>query len=281
MGRQSRDDATLYRALLTLTSAGPQAYSAVPDLLNLLEEGRSVVGVTEVFAAIGEAAVPAIVESLKSQNSVVRYWSASNLPARSDTIPALFEALNEALVDDSACVRAEVARSLARFGSKAVPVLMKSAKDDSDPEVRSNAISALSQIGMHSKDVTELLLAASQDENFWVRLASMSAMRNPSFITDEGLFIPALVAGAGDQNPLVRESVAVALGTVRSNNGSQTQSVLTALRRLEEDPVQPVRYWAKVGIQKRGMRPNQPKTKPKVLKWPQEWLQRAICPERE
>jgi HEAT repeat protein len=130
-----------------LENIGPMA---IPTLVQLLrkedEEGRRLVSLA--LASIGKDALPAIAESLRNTNGVVRC----------ETVALLWQ------IDPESTE-----------ATTAVSILPKSLKDQDVP-VRLAAASALEQIGPQAKTVAPLLAEALEDRDGSVRLAAAKAL---------------------------------------------------------------------------------------------------------
>jgi HEAT repeat protein len=134
------------RALLALWHMGPAAKTAAPDLLSLWEAPNSLVLIPNVkvpLAAMGSAAVPALVQGLKS-------------PHRSVRVTALL-----------------VLSDMGSAGREAVPALIKYL-DDTDPQIRLLAAQALGSVGPSANDAIPSLQRACKDSE--PRVAQQAAV---------------------------------------------------------------------------------------------------------
>ncbi|AGY56868.1 HEAT repeat domain-containing protein [Gloeobacter kilaueensis] len=277
---QLEDDGVRYKALDRLIQLGPKAAPAVPYLSKLLEDGKSIVSVTQALAAIGDAAIPSIRQALKSPNRVVRFWAANTLPTTSDAASGLFDSIIEATHDQSACIRSRAIRGLASYGSSSLSYLIESSEDD-DADVRASVNTILGHIRIYNRDTTDVLVRGMRDPEPMVRVTSAAAMSQSNSETSTAAFLPILIQAVRDKNPLVRESVAVALKNIHFNNKEQAGAVLSALREMESDVAQPVRFWARAGIIKMKQIPRAVAIPPKIYKWDQSLLEGKLCPEKE
>jgi arylsulfatase A-like enzyme len=99
----------------------------------LARSGDLDVGATQRAAAlVGKATERKLLDQFEHPNSVVRYWSAIGLAARSSVSPEGREALQTLLDDEVPAVRVAAADALARHGDSqlAMPCLIRALKDD-------------------------------------------------------------------------------------------------------------------------------------------------------
>ncbi|MGH9752944.1 MAG: HEAT repeat domain-containing protein [Blastocatellia bacterium] len=153
-------------------------YSAVPIFIDALNDSDAWVrgqaagmlircGQAETLVKIGEAAVPALIDALRTEGgSWVSYprdnaiWSLSKIgePA----VPKLVTALK----DSNWGVRSGAAQALERIGDNAVPALVSTLKD-SDWQVRVLVASLLRKI--RNKSAVPALIDALKDDDERVR----------------------------------------------------------------------------------------------------------------
>jgi HEAT repeat protein len=170
--RALRDDEVRGYAAVALGDIGPAAYSAVPDLIESLEDttngSRDKAAIA--LGKIGEraaAAIPALKKALRAEDANIR-WSAANAlgqikGAAATTVPALTEALS----DEDMFVRYFAAQSLARYGPdarEAVPRLAVLFRNGSDGEreIAADALMAIDSEAAAMAGVNLLRLAKSK-----------------------------------------------------------------------------------------------------------------------
>ena len=124
---------------------GSMAEMAVPELTEFLEQGETAYEASLALAAIGPAAVPALIQALGQHDE--RVWLAAA------------EALGQVLTTDEG----------------AVPMLLKCVKHR-DPLVRSYAVGALGEVGRGSHLVVPALIQCLEDPLVLVRVRAAEAL---------------------------------------------------------------------------------------------------------
>jgi len=150
------------RAAEALGAMGPRACEAVPDLLVAM--GRKSAGiefemaVARAFRAMGAAALPEVLDALKSRSSKTRFYAALALTKMGPRARGAVDALVGVLEQDAdLSVRASAAAALGAIGpaaAKAVPALRRAAgnpnaaitHDTARGELRVRAQMAIDQI---------------------------------------------------------------------------------------------------------------------------------------
>jgi HEAT repeat protein len=153
----SADDDVL-KALLEATPAllrrTPQEDIGDEETAALLEATRDKVGevraaVSAALGKVGAASVPALRESLRHADPIVRQAAACVLGDLGADAEAALDDLIAALADPDAGVRAEAARAIGALGrraGKAAPAV-RLALRDGDPRARSEGAAALGRVG--------------------------------------------------------------------------------------------------------------------------------------
>jgi HEAT repeat protein len=138
-------------AAWTLGNMGGKAADAVPALAHALAREKTDAVVSAALARIGPAAaaaVPVLVEELRSEDPDRRWRAARTLgrigPASAVAVPLL----TQALTDGNAAVRQHAARALGRIGPAAhsAAAALQRATGDADEAVRREARRALDQL---------------------------------------------------------------------------------------------------------------------------------------
>jgi len=179
-------------ALVLIRHMGPEAASAVPALLDILEkEPQSEDGVLfrrEVqfaLAAIGpeaRAAVPALVKSLSSQDEEIRASASFALgkmgPAARAAVPILRQKLrSESPIERLTSILAllQIQPGERRLAIVAGPMLLK-ALDNEHELVRAEAAAAVGRLGNLGKRATPRLKQLLNDESPYVRSLAAEAL---------------------------------------------------------------------------------------------------------
>jgi HEAT repeat protein len=142
----------------------PDPKIAMPAFLANLHSGpdRRCSVVVYAMAALGEPAVPALIELLRDNDKHVRWMAGYSLsrigPAARSSIPALVEALPVPHRE----IREFIAGALAGIGPEAVEPLIRALRDR-DPKVRGGAALAIEKLGAHAKAAAPALFAALSD----------------------------------------------------------------------------------------------------------------------
>ena len=177
------DHETVTEALLGI---GP---AAIPDLIETLRsqkcDKKVRIGVANTLGRFGrraKSAVPALLGLFDDPSHLVRQAAAAALGEigcqATTVVPALVGRL-----DDSRCaVRAEAARSLGCFRSKAGSAVeaLVSALNDEYVDVRANAAGALKQIGPAARVALPALKEAMKDRNTYVQTVVQTAIQELS-----------------------------------------------------------------------------------------------------
>jgi HEAT repeat protein len=170
-----------------LAAIGPEAQGAVPSLIQALGRRNPVFSADEdvpgkaagALSRIGAVAVPALVQALKDEDSLVRAGAADALGRIGSRAASAVPALVEALRDERMIVRASAAMALKRMGPAAafaVPALTRALRDDYSL-VRRTAAEALGEIGKAAQPATSAIVDATRDEYMAVREAAELALR--------------------------------------------------------------------------------------------------------
>lgn len=172
-------------AISAIAAIGPGAAEAIPQLVDALDSRKSrdprqrdkaqkVMRAAHALACIGDAARPALIGALKSDDTGMRLGATKALGgmgARSrDAIPALIENLGHA--DEE--LRAAVIDALALIGKDAVAPLSKSLTWP-DARLRSASARALAAIGPAAADAGPALLAQLKAEKEGAVLVALLA----------------------------------------------------------------------------------------------------------
>jgi len=209
--REMRDGAAY-----ALETMGPRAAPAVPSLIGALDgtrdsEAQALVG---TLGAIGEQAVPALAEALRSGSLSVRKGALNALSEMEPGAPAgALPALIEALDDDDPAVRARAAGVLSSAGPGAQEAAGALLRCLEDPEwlVRWTAAGALGDVGRHHPGTLPALINLLQDPH--ERPRGVAALAIGKFRADARTAVPALVA-ATEEGRIKGSTAASALAAI-------------------------------------------------------------------
>jgi HEAT repeat protein len=211
-------------AFSAIAAIGPGAAEAIPRLVDAFDSKKSrearerdraqkLMRAAHALASIGDAARPALIEALKSNDTGLRLGAAKALGemgARSgDAIPALIENVGHA--DEE--LRTEIIETLALIGKDAVAPLSKSLASP-DARLRSGSARALAAIGAAAADAGPALLAQLQAEKEnAVRAAILTAL--PRVGLPQEQIVPPLVKALRDGDAELQSAALNGLLTIR------------------------------------------------------------------
>jgi HEAT repeat protein len=154
---------TLLMLICISASISESRADQFPQLIGALNDANVRQGASIALTKRGEAAVPALRNSLKSGKPDVRVWSAYTLGEIGQASESSVGELCKALSDSDHALRSAAAQALGRIGSSAAVEALASALDDDDAQVRQHAAVALGKIGPPSRASTSKLIAALSD----------------------------------------------------------------------------------------------------------------------
>ena len=224
-------------AAYSLDKMGVAAKDALPALIDGLGNRRArgrdrdrrqaVTRSAFALSKIGRAAIPALVEALKSDDTGQRAGAAKALAGMGgDAAPAIPELIANLKGEDE--VRREMVEALGAIGAGAVKPLMESLQA-ADARERAGAAMSLALLGVVAKEsapvIFELLKTDSDPQ---VRIALLSAL--PKIGIEPGAAVPALIAGIVDDNEQVRHAAINALVPMRSGRDLSLAALTTLLK---------------------------------------------------
>src|SRR5438105_528559 len=169
-------------AALALGEIGPPARDAVPFLKKTLADDNEYLRLTAAGAlwniARKRAAIPVLVEALKSEDANTRSAAAHQLSSVGADAREAVPALATALADAEFLVRVSAVLALASIGSEAgaaVPALIK-ALGDENQAVRGASIGALLRIGPGAKAAAPSLVNLLKDPDNGIRDSAVFAL---------------------------------------------------------------------------------------------------------
>jgi hypothetical protein len=169
------------------------------------------------LGAIGEPAVPALIEQLYDDSEDLRRHATFALGAND----AAVSALTETLTDENPSIRASAAYALGDIGEPAqaaVPALTAALHDESEM-VRRHAAEAVGIIGQPAENTVPALVDLLRDEQYWIRDNAARSLAKLGPAAEAA--IPALLPVLNDENRYVRFHAALALkqlGTPQARN---------------------------------------------------------------
>lgn len=262
-------------AVASIAAIGPDARDANPKLLEAFasakgrdgrqrDRAQALMRSAYALTCIGDAARPALIEALKSDDTEIRLGAAKALggmgPRAKDAVPALIEnlghgdealrvevieslgaigadavgPLSKSLGWPDARLRSGSARSLGAIGVAAAaagPILIERAKSDTESSVRAAALAALPKLGLAQEQIVPALVAALRDDREELRSAAINGlllMRQP-----EKAAVPAVAALLADKNPAVVERAVYVLGRFGAASKAFVPSLVSAAARTQ------------------------------------------------
>ena len=234
------------------------AQSSSGDIDALLESLESAdflaqPGIVQDIEALGEAAVPALIDAMNDGDARLRHQSIEILGRMGQDAAAATPHLIDSLTDDEAQIRRNAAWALGRVGEQAgdaMPVLLKTALDH-EWDVRADAVWAMGKViedtgefGIVDANLVEAVIAHLDDQNYHVRWSAAWSLAR--FGPGAEAALPALVEALDDHNFEVRASAAVALGRIASSH--HEEMLIEALERAMNDENELVRVRANAAL---------------------------------
>lgn len=178
---QSTELSTRLEAVDMLARCDPEDKDLIPTLVTALGDASEEVAqkASAALRAIGQPAIAALVEALKSDQTAVRQHAVVILCGNPSLPDTARKPLLKMLQDPNVTVRVRTSEALANSPSltaAAVPALRDALDDDSEL-VRFHAATALGKIGTFAKDAIPDLQKALQDSDPDVRRAASEALR--------------------------------------------------------------------------------------------------------
>jgi HEAT repeat protein len=161
-----------------LCAIGPEARTAIPTLVEALKKPYSAPWAADVLGSIGPAAVPALIQELRTGDAHTREWAAEALgqigPAAAAAAPHL-----TGLLHDLPPLRwwAAIALTAIQPSSAALRPLIEALQAEYHPDVRHGAAEALGRMGDLAKSAIPLLKQALEDGARNVREAAHLAFQ--------------------------------------------------------------------------------------------------------
>jgi hypothetical protein len=148
-----------------LADLGPAAAPAIPQLAQMLKEGRNCNAAAYTLASIGTNALPVLIDALTNGNPVARLEAAGAMGGLGEAAEAAVPALVECMHDENSGVRGNAIAALQSIPKRpdvAVPALIAAL---ADPDAHDNADTVLRKYAQVEAETTiSLLIQASKEE---------------------------------------------------------------------------------------------------------------------
>ena len=239
---QREEGAASDAAATALEGMGAIAAPAVPDLLAASKRGHSMGVYGPVIGAIGDPAVPYLIEALEHDNREIREQAAYQLGSLRASPELAVPVLARALDDEFEDTRQWAAWSLGLMGPDAAGAVedLRASLTDPEPWVRRNAAEALGKIGEEAHPaIPDLIDMLAQKRSYGGAEEAAEAL---------GVFGPAAAAAVrplaealdNEDDDYLRRASARALIEI----GISTPFVVEQLRGALDDPRARVRWAA-------------------------------------
>jgi HEAT repeat protein/outer membrane protein assembly factor BamB len=164
---------------------------------------------TDALAAAGPEVVPAAVQALQSEKSLVRQGAATLLGRRGDekTIAPLMEALGDSVPE----VRTNAAQALGRIGT-AVTASIRKVIEDEQGVRREEGIEVAGLLGEKGKELVPALLPLLQSPDASLRLRVMRALGAIGPASVEAM--PAMFQTAREADPVTQAGLVAAMSKI-------------------------------------------------------------------
>lgn len=231
----------------TLGPSAEDPKSTIPALVKTLNDPNEAVrlAASDRLAKMGEPAVSALIEALKSDEPKVLLLAVRALERIGPDAKAAVPALEDLFLDSKHDLFAPAARALAKIGKDSLFVFIAALKDDRD-EIRSAAIQSLAAIGV---EAAPALVDALGDER--VETRRLAAQHLSRLKIGDKFAVLGLAQALQDEDEQVRQNAAnglQALGksaraavshlqTALSDSDPETRlGAFLALQKMDEDP---------------------------------------------
>lgn len=231
-----------HAAMSAISSFGAEAKSAVPALTKQLENEEPALRAmaAQALGHIGPAASDAVKplsELLEDSQSLVKMhaaWALARIqPGKTKAFKKALPILINALKSEDPELKDEAIEALSEMGNSAVSPLMKFLKDNQEVSGEIAALDVLTALGPRAKNAAKIVAEALNSPDPMLRWHAARALGELESDNEEA--IAALTAALGDNSPQVRSHAAFALGEI----GAKNQEALNRLVELvgDENPV--------------------------------------------
>ncbi|GEM_PF-6931949 len=214
--RATKDQEERERCLKAVAGMGSAAAPACATVLKVLEDQPAAYmrrSVEETLLTVGEGAVPALTDGLRSPQPYVRASSAETLgrigPPSRNAVPALIEAMKDADLNGARLPAIQAFGGIGPGAEAAIPALVALFDDDRDNSFRNAAVGSLLRMGGKAIPALEVLLTR-KDEWLDFGVGSELGKLGP----EAKAAVPFLVKGARQKGWKARLHAASALGRI-------------------------------------------------------------------
>ncbi|MEN3009794.1 MAG: HEAT repeat domain-containing protein [Candidatus Bipolaricaulaceae bacterium] len=238
-------DGTRLHIIEALEHLGTGAVPLIPKLVEVAATAKMWFSeqIRKLFAALGEAAVPKLVEALENPKGTQRKAALEILADLGNKARAAVPAVIRLLEGEPLpAVRVAALATLGAIGTddpSVVPVLARLARGR-DPEESAAALEALAAVGPTAKEALDVVLLLTNHPMVRVRAAAIRALGRLAPAEAAAQAAALLVPLLKDSEPQVREAAAQALGAL----GYAEEPVLRGLQEALRDPQFAVRVAA-------------------------------------
>lgn len=190
---ESTNGEVVQAARQALKDLGPDAAPAIPQLAQMLNDGRTCNSAARALVNIGTNSLPVLLDALTNGNKYSRLEVAGSIGSLREAAEQAVPGLVECMKYDDLGVRANAIASLQSITARpdiAVPALV-ACLSDPDAGVRGSATTVLEKYGKVEANTTIAILvqAAGQDQNPLVRFKAAEILRTiaPERAKAEGL----------------------------------------------------------------------------------------------
>jgi len=267
---KEKSSLTRRAALRLIESLGPDAKDAVGPLIEMMaDEEKGAKLIEPVLLAIGQEAVPQLIDAMKTTNLKIRYgviqalsqmnldgeWLGKIAGLLSDDRPELRSSaiallstsvdrakyalphLRDLLVDGDKLAYKARYDLFAVLGTEATQVLVDALKDN-NPQARARAAAVLKPRGSGEppREALKPLMALLADENVDVKAAALQTLG--AYNENAAEIVPGLVEAMKDESTVLRRS---ALLYLKQHGAAAPAAALQALAIAMKDPTSKVR----------------------------------------
>ena len=222
------------RAAEALSSIGPKAKPALPELIILLKDPNPSVRAAAAeavgkFEGVGKEVVPSLVDVLDDPNPIVRINAINSLSSFGNDAHSALPQLIDGLNDPDRAIRKTIINTLGRLGKEAKPAAqgLSQLLQASDTDTSLAALIALGQIGSEATVAVPEVGKALTSEDAKIR--TFAALTLGRMGESAEPVLPELRRALQDSDKNVRQNVASSLGKITSNTPETLSALAIAL----------------------------------------------------